>query len=495
AGRHRLRLVAPVALLVVALGSLVWLWAGSLMLAGYSVLDMGYPDYGGGSSVMGHGEHSMDEDAMGDRMPSRSVTDFVADPGRPADVTFTLVARQQEVTIGGRTLPGYTLNAQTPGPVISAVVGQLIEVHLRNESVAAGVSLHWHGLDVPNAMDGVAGVTQDDVGVGGEFTYRFVADDVGTYWYHSHQASNEQVSGGLFGPLVILPAGATPAMSEVIAVAHVYGGNRTLNGRTGDQRVEFQPGERVRVRIVNTDNGPMDVWVGASYTVLAVDGSELHGPTPVAQQSLVVTAGGRADLLVMTPRDGSAVRVQVSQSTAVILGRGAAPPVTHPTSALDLLHYGTPTGIGFDPGRPDRVFDYSIGRRPGFHKGLPGVYWSINGHLYPDVPMFVVEEGDVAVMRIANHSGEVHPMHLHGHHAVVVSRNGVASTGSPWWVDSLNVLDGETYEIAFLAENPGIWMDHCHNLKHAAMGMITHLMYAGVTTPFVVGGQAGNQPE
>ena len=85
--------------------------------------------------------------------------------------------------------------------------------------------------------------------------------------------------------------------------------------------------------------------------------------------------------------------------------------------------------------------------------------------------MYVVREGDVVIMYIDNHSGEVHPMHLHGHHAVVLSRTGVAATGSPWWVDSLNVLDGETYDIAFVATNPGIWLDHCHHLKHAADGM------------------------
>ena len=109
--------------------------------------------------------------------------------------------------------------------------------------------------------------------------------------------------------------------------------------------------------------------------------------------------------------------------------------------------------------------------------------------------MFMVAEGDVIRMTIMNDSGEVHPMHLHGHHALVLSRNGVAATGSPWWVDSLNVNDGESYEIAFIADNPGIWVDHCHNLPHAVDGLITHLMYEGVTTPFVVGGKAGNKPE
>jgi FtsP/CotA-like multicopper oxidase with cupredoxin domain len=162
---------------------------------------------------------------------------------------------------------------------------------------------------------------------------------------------------------------------------------------------------------------------------------------------------------------------------------------------VDLLTYGSPKGLGFDPAQTTRKFEYSIGHRPGFVKGRPGLWWSINGHLYPDVPMFVVREGDVVTMHIDNHSGDVHPMHLHGHHAVVLARNGVRASGSPWLIDSLNVRDKETYDIAFVANNPGIWMDHCHNLQHAADGMVAHLMYEGVTTPFRIGGSADNQPE
>jgi FtsP/CotA-like multicopper oxidase with cupredoxin domain len=77
---------------------------------------------------------------------------------------------------------------------------------------------------------------------------------------------------------------------------------------------------------------------------------------------------------------------------------------------------------------------------------------------------------------------------------VVLSRDGVPATGSPWWVDSLNA-DGSTYVIAFLADNPGIWMDHCHNLPHAADGLVTHLAYIGVTEPYRIGGPAKNHPE
>jgi FtsP/CotA-like multicopper oxidase with cupredoxin domain len=151
--------------------------------------------------------------------------------------------------------------------------------------------------------------------------------------------------------------------------------------------------------------------------------------------------------------------------------------------------------MNFDPTNPDRTFRYDIDRRYGFLDGRPGTFWTINGHLYPDVPMFVVAEGDIVRMTISNRSGDVHPMHLHGHHAVVLSRDGVAATGSPWWVDTLNVNNGETYDIAFVADNPGIWVDHCHNLNHAVDGLIAHLMYEGVSTPYLMGGTYGNQPE
>ena len=78
---------------------------------------------------------------------------------------------------------------------------------------------------------------------------------------------------------------------------------------------------------------------------------------------------------------------------------------------------------------------------------------------------------------------------------VVLARDGEAATGSPWWVDSLNVAANESYDVAFVADNPGIWMDHCHNLKHASDGMVAHLMYEGFDTPYRIAGPADNRPE
>ena len=502
AGSSRvLRVALPVLATVAIVAPLGWLWQTSRVPAVYSVMQMGYLDYGGGAvsdpGGGGHGGH-MEGRMPGHQVaPSRRVTDMVADPARPADVRVELVTQQQSLTVGGRSVSGFTVNGTSPGPQIRAMEGQLIEVHLRNESVADGVTLHWHGVDVPNAMDGVAGVTQDAVPVGGEFTYRFVADQAGSYWYHSHQVSNPQVAGGLLGSFVVTPKSGIAQQVDVSAVAHTYGGLRTINGKAEDLRVPARPGQRVRVRVTNTDNGPMQVWTSGPYRLLATDGTDVHQPSQVSGRSVTLTAGGRADLEVSVPSDGSAVRMQLSKATAVIIGPpGADVPVPpQPAEELDLLTYGTPAPVDFDPTHPARRFDYRIGRRPGFVKGRPGMWWSINGRLFPHVPMYVVREGDVVVIHIDNHSGEIHPMHLHGHHAVVLARNGVAATGSPWWIDSLNVSPNESYDIAFVANNPGIWMDHCHNLKHAAQGMIAHLIYEGFDTPYRIAGPADNQPE
>jgi FtsP/CotA-like multicopper oxidase with cupredoxin domain len=495
-----LKAILPVVATIAIVAPLAWLWQASRVPSTYSVMDMGYLDYGGGAAPEvggGHGRHMQGDVHNHHPVPSRMITEMVVDPARPADVRVDLVTRQETLTVGDRPIPGFTVNGTSPGPEIRASQGQLIEVHLRNESVSDGVTLHWHGIDVPNAMDGVAGVTQDAVPVGGEFTYRFVAEQAGTYWYHSHQVSNPQVAGGLLGSVVVTPRSGIADQLDVSAVAHTYGGLRTINGKAEDLRVPAQPGQRVRVRVTNTDNGPMKLWASGSYRLLALDGSDVHRPTEVAGRSVTLTAGARADLEVEVPRDGAAISIQLTKTTAVIIGPPGAdvPAPPQPNAELDLLAYGTPAPLGFDPAQPTRRFDYLINRRPGFVKGRPGIWWSINGRLFPNVPMYVVREGDVVVMHIENRSGEVHPMHLHGHHIVVLTRNGVTATGSPWWVDSLNVLANESYDIAFVADNPGLWMDHCHNLKHAAQGMLAHLMYEGVDTPYRIAGPAENQPE
>ncbi|MGP3920912.1 multicopper oxidase family protein [Nonomuraea sp. 10N515B] len=486
---RRLRLAAAFAATLAVVVPLAWMWRASLLPPAYSIMEMGYADDGGHA----HGRHGG---------AARDITALVTDRRRKPDVDVTLTARKQRHRLAsGREVDGYTLNGRSPGPEIVATAGELVQVRLVNESVPGGVTLHWHGVDVPGGEDGVAGVTQDAVGVGQEYVYRFVARQVGTFWYHSHQLSHEQVAGGLLGALVIRPAHERRPAVDVVALTHLYNGIRTINGSESDLVVPASPGATARVRVINTDNGPIPTWVtGAAPRLVAVDGTDLHAPGPVGRAAILVTSGGRADLEVIMPADGSPVRVQIGGPLSVVLtgsshGPSPAPASARPAATLDLLAYGRPTPVPFDAARPDRTFRYEMGRRPGFVDGLPGLYWTVNGRLYPDVPMFMVAEGDVVRMTIVNDSGEVHPMHLHGHHALVLGRNGVAAAGSPWWVDSLNVEDGESYDIAFLAGNPGIWVDHCHNLPHAQEGLLVHLMYENVTTPFLIGGPADNSRE
>ena len=211
--RRRTLLAVGAVVLIAVSATLAYFWKQSLLPDTYSVMDMGYHDYGGGEvpeSMMGMDDSShqmshMDHGGMGEPV---SVETLTGPSGQP-DESVTLTAREGDVELGGegdRSVSGYTINDQSPGPTIVIHAGDLLEVTLVNESVSDGITLHWHGVDVPNGEDGVAGVTQDAVEEGEKFVYRFVVDDPGTYWYHSHQVSDKQVSGGLFGPLVVLPA-------------------------------------------------------------------------------------------------------------------------------------------------------------------------------------------------------------------------------------------------------------------------------------------------
>ncbi|WP_232828657.1 multicopper oxidase family protein [Kribbella monticola] len=473
------RLRGKLIALGVALAVLVplgYFWATSHVPGNYSAMDMGYADYGGGPAGM-HQHHG-----------GTSVTSLAGPAGSPS-VVVMLVARKQKFSLAsGESVDGFTLNGTSPGPLIRARLGDLVQVTLVNESVSSGVTLHWHGVDVPNAEDGVAGITQDAVPVGGQHVYRFRASQAGTYWYHSHQVSSKEVRDGLFGPLVI---GAPGAAREVVAAIHTYDGKRTINGHTGSASIALPAGTPVRVRVINTDNSLIRTGlVGTPYKVLAVDGRDLVGPT-LTTAAFPLAAGARVDLEASVP-EGGALRLDAGSASLVF---GTNPTGTLSADTVDLLTYGTPSHVDLATARPTRTFDYRIGRRIGFLDGKPGLWWTINGHKYPDVPMFMVSAGDIVRMRISNTSGQSHPMHLHGHHALVLTRNGTPSTGTPWWTDTLEVANNETYEIAFHADNPGIWMDHCHNLPHATEGLMTHLAYFGVTTPYRLGGPTSNKPE
>jgi FtsP/CotA-like multicopper oxidase with cupredoxin domain len=492
AARRVLAVIGAVAVIGI-LGWLAWAWYDSRLPSTYNVMDFGTHEYGGGpvpAVPAGHEAH-----------PNHiSVADLRGPQSGMPDARFELTAKTATIRLpSGRTMNALTFDGRVPGPELRVHQGDLVEVTLLNEDVEGGVSIHWHGVDVPNAEDGVSGVTQDAVLPGGRHVYRFRADQLGTFWYHTHQSSADDVRRGLYGAFVIEPG--EPADSELLdltVLAHDAAGRTALNGADVARRRAVEPGTPVRLRLVNTNSTPRRLTLtGTPFRVVAIDGTDLNGPTPLEDVSLQLAGGGRYDVAFDMP--SSPVELATPDGEAELTfspdGEGDLPP-SKPGADFDPSGYGAPTATPFDSTSDfDREFTFTIGRKPGFLDGRPGRHWSINGGIFPDVPVFVVSEGDLVKVTIVNDTKSVHPMHLHGHHMLVLSRDGEAVSGSPWWSDTLNLERGERFEVAFRADNPGLWMDHCHNLRHAAEGLTMHVAYAGVMTPFTVGGTAHNHPE
>jgi FtsP/CotA-like multicopper oxidase with cupredoxin domain len=488
----RIAAITGLVLMVAVLALLGKAWWDSRLPDTYSVMAYGAHDYGGGQVPASHEGHGVS---------GTSVADLRGATGGRPDVRFELTARAGDIRLGSdRIVDALTFNGTSPGPELRVHQGDLVEVVLRNAGIERGVTIHWHGVDVPNADDGVAGVTQDAVLPGETYTYRFRAEQIGTFWYHSHQVSSDEVQRGLFGALVIEPTTNPSRAFDRVLLAHTFAGVTTLSGRDTEQAVHIPAGAAVRLRLVNSDSAVRRFSVtGSPFRVLAIDGQDLNGPSPLDHVRLPLAAGGRYDVGFVMPARGVRVALENSTAALVLISRGPPPPRSPDETRapdFDPLGYGRAAPTPFSAASTfDREFELRITKKLGFFDGHPGRQWAIDGHIYPDVPMFMVEAGDLVRVTITNDTDVVHPMHLHGHHALVLSRNGQPATGSPWWTDTLNVDPGDAYVIAFRADNPGIWMEHCHNLGHAAAGLTMHLAYAGVTTPYVVGGEADNTPE
>ncbi|GII29283.1 multicopper oxidase family protein [Planotetraspora mira] len=421
---------------------------------------------------------------------------------------YTLSAETAAITLSsGRKVDAWTFNGQVPGPPITANVGDLVEVRLRNANIRSGVTLHWHGYDVPAGEDGVPGLTQEAVLPGQEFVYRFLADRQGTFWYHTHEVSDLGVRMGLYGTLVVGPPSAGVDLTLPV---HTFAG-RTVFGdhdQPLDQRVA--PGTPVRLRLINTDNTPHRFTLtGTPYRLVAVDGTDLNGPGELDRMGLRLPAGGRYDLTFVMPAARDVVLNTDDRTPSVRLTRQAAATSTTASATagtaanatasatedakedttgwpdLDLTTYGTPATTPITAADTfDRRFTLVLDRGLSLAGGRPMYAYTVNGHAFPSIPTEVVSTGDLVRLTVVNRSRDIHPWHLHGHRVLVLSRDGRAPTGSPLWLDTFDLQPGEVWEVAFRATNPGLWMNHCHNLVHADQGMALHLAYEGVTTPF-----------
>jgi FtsP/CotA-like multicopper oxidase with cupredoxin domain len=451
-----------------------------------------------------------------DGQPSTSITSLKTTTGDQPVKRFTLTAAVTQ--IDGQE--AWALNGTVPGPELRVNQGDRVQVTLVNH-LPESTTLHWHGVMVPNAEDGVAGVTQDAVQPGAEYTYEFVANETGTFWYHSHQQTESQLPRGLFGPLVVLPTDSAQQQRDYTLMLHGSAGQTvSINGETDDLHLDALPGETVRLRLIDAvdpgmDGGPeAPVLIGATYQVVALDGRDLNAPDALGPARIPLGMGQRADLVFTMPSSGSVrlIDTEIIGATSAVqkfftgdtqpklatvtIGSGDAPTADTSSAPLfDALHYGAAAPDPVATTTPDQIAPVLLGEHPGIRDGRPQLVHTINDAASPNIPPITVEEGQIIRLHIVNNTGEYHPMHLHGHVLSVIAVDGDPPAGSPIHLDSVLVGPNQTVDVAFAANNPGVWMFHCHVLLHAGMGMTTGINYAGYSTPFEMGTRSGNMPE
>jgi FtsP/CotA-like multicopper oxidase with cupredoxin domain len=287
------------------------------------------------------GAMQMGGDAMARHMaavPTEGVPDATASRGgqvlrprvRGALWTFDLVARPVRWDIvNGTRVTAWTYNGTVPGPELRVPYGQRLRIRVKNE-LPEPTTVHWHGIAVPNAMDGVPGVTQKPIAPGGRFTYEFRAIPAGrdskggTFLYHSHQDEDRQLGLGLAGSLVIEPpkakrydvertvmiaewnldptSGETrPAMDMDGMLPNFF----TLNGKSfpATETIRVRRGDRVLLRLIGAGQftHPMHLH-GMDFRVVAKDGHELASPFDA--DVIQVGSGERYDLAFTATEPG-----------------------------------------------------------------------------------------------------------------------------------------------------------------------------------------------
>ena len=403
-----------------------------------------------------------------------------------------------------------------PGPEIRIPQGGRVQRRLVNDLPQA-TSIHWHGIRIDNAMDGVSGLTQSAVKPGAGFDYDFVAPDAGTYWYHAHNRSFEQVARGLYGALIVEEASPPDVDAEDVLILDDwlidpatgqidsnFGAGHDLshagrngnfiatNGVSGLTKTARQ-NERRRLRIINAANARLfqlrldglDGWV------VALDGMPLAQPEKFGN-SLVLGPAQRADVLVDVTADvgSSAYLLALLNGEALeqirfdVTGQAAkAPreiPEPLPGNAHEMiaLKEATPLSLNMEGGAMGGLRAAKMdGKQMSFRQlAQEGKFWAFNGAIgqMDNEPLAKLRRGEHVRLKIRNDTAFPHAMHLHGVHFHEVTDDGRLGPLR----DTTLLFRGQTRDIAFVADNPGQWLLHCHMLSHAASGMMTRIEVA-----------------
>lgn len=407
-------------------------------------------------------------------------------------------------------------HGRVPGPLLEAEQGRPFSLDLAN-GLAQPTTVHWHGIRIDNAMDGVAYLTQQPVIPKASFAYRFTPPDAGTYWYHPHNRTWEQMARGLYGMFIVREPNP-PAVDRDLPLilddwrldndgqidiasfgaihdkAHAgrMGNVLTLNGHPFED-IEVLAGERLRLRLLNAANARILglQFEGHQPIVIALDGQPVEPFAPDGNVVLLAPSQ-RADVILDAAGEvGAKTRiVALTQREKIHLGNLAYDAKkrrrSSPLSDLFVLPANPmPTDLDLD-----NAITTDLVMTGGAMGGLPraryqgkdyamrdlvrehGKVWAFNGEAgMTEEPLAKYPRGQTVKVRMVNRTAWPHAMHFHGHHVREVAHS--KRTPRPYWRDTVLMLPREEITVAFVAHNPGKWMCHCHMLEHQAGGMAT----------------------
>ncbi len=390
----------------------------------------------------------------------------------------------------------WAYNGQVPGPEIRLQLGDTLRLNFTN-NLPQETTIHFHGVRVPNAMDGVPGVTQAPIQPGEKFVYEFTPKDAGTFWFHPHVRSSEQVERGLFGTLIVEDEVSQKYSQDVVWVLDDWrltqdlqvnpnfntpmdlmhdgrwGNVITVNGKL-DEKLQAKPGERIRLRLVNTSNARVYApnFANLKPVVIAVDGMYVKNPFPLERFELA--PGNRLDLDITIPDTPGTMVVSddfgrnvIKLAEIVVQGEK----VTTPDFAYP-RNENVPDWVDANILPVDKEYVLNA-RRKNSGGGMMGdIEWTINDKAYPDYDPFTFKYDEMNIFQFTNQSSRLHPMHLHGQFFKVVSRNGKVSD-EEYFRDTVLVRPKETVVLATVPLDKGRWVNHCHILEHAEAGMMT----------------------
>ncbi|WP_419899696.1 multicopper oxidase family protein [Roseomonas sp. USHLN139] len=445
-------------------------------------------------------------------------------PPRPA---ATAAPRQHDWTFRAAPRPARLLGAEGPEstvwtytdallPVLRIQLGDSITARLDN-ALPEHTTIHWHGVRVPNAMDGVQYVTQPPVEPGQSFTYRLTPPDTGTFFLHPHCNEPGQVGRGMAAVLLVDGDMQAPANADITLVckdwriapdgswlpfetaagagrAGTFGTRRAVNGVAGFAAEVPAHGD-IRLRLLNLDaTRTITPGVeGAEAWVIATDGNPI-APVPLDKWRLGPAM--RLDLLLRAPTAGTVFTLQdLFAREPVPLGRFtavASPLAPRPFRPAPLYAPGIPRADLASAERLPFVFSSALGAS-GAVADLPPddpfakilmdalcvgdqTFWAINKSTWPGgdhrqlpPPLAELKAGRSYIFELQNTTPHPHPIHLHGHTFEVLSQS--RQDNPPHLADTVLLQAREKAEIAFVARE-GNWMLHCHVLEHLGTGMM-----------------------